>query len=427
MRHSILVVTVLSTAVALALLGCSGDSGQEDGSTAADAKKTEIVHNASCKALHESIPGGDGYGVPGEAGAPRWGMPAGAGGPVRVRRSWSKLSADEKRAVIDAFVTLKNTTADSSRPGAARAVYKSFCDSYAANLYDFYVELHASAFFSMETPDMSHLQMVHMGSHFLPWHRYVLLRLEADLREASGNPDFTLPYFDWEDCQGDAAGGENPCPAIFDTNSLGSGGGCDGDDAVTGYIVDQGFKAHLWTQANPLNVFSLASLTCGDKAIQREVGCSTKLAPTPPTAENVAAIYERKVYDADPYDSCSTDENVSFRQYLEGYTRTDVNPACVIGGCQMHGQGHNYIGGEMASGGAAPNDPIFFLHHANVDRLWAMWQDANRKSAETAADYGNPAFPADRRGAIFNFPQVRAEEMLDFRVLGYRYDTNEEK
>jgi tyrosinase len=26
------------------------------------------------------------------------------------------------------------------------------------------------------------------------------------------------------------------------------------------------------------------------------------------------------------------------------------------------------------SGGFSPNDPIFFLHHANVDRLWARWQ-----------------------------------------------------
>src|SRR5205085_2080637 len=22
----------------------------------------------------------------------------------------------------------------------------------------------------------------------------------------------------------------------------------------------------------------------------------------------------------------------------------------------------------------SPNDPIFFLHHSNVDRLWAIWQ-----------------------------------------------------
>jgi hypothetical protein len=53
-----------------------------------------------------------------------------------------------------------------------------------------------------------------------------------------------------------------------------------------------------------------------------------------------------------------------------------------------------------------------------------MWQDRNRATAATAIDYGNPGFPQGWRGAIFNFPEVRADEMFDFRALGYRYDTN---
>jgi hypothetical protein len=27
--------------------------------------------------------------------------------------------------------------------------------------------------------------------------------------------------------------------------------------------------------------------------------------------------------------------------------------------------------------GSSPNDPIFFLHHANIDRLWSFWQHIN--------------------------------------------------
>ena len=57
----------------------------------------------------------------------------------------------------------------------------------------------------------------------------------------------------------------------------------------------------------------------------------------------------------------------------------------------------------MASSGAPVNDPLFFLHHANVDRLWAMWQDKNRASAGTAANYGNPEYPDNWLGSIFNF------------------------
>jgi tyrosinase len=31
------------------------------------------------------------------------------------------------------------------------------------------------------------------------------------------------------------------------------------------------------------------------------------------------------------------------------------------------------VGGDMATG-SSPSDPLFWLHHANLDRLWAKWQ-----------------------------------------------------
>ncbi|MEE8523366.1 MAG: tyrosinase family protein [Thermoanaerobaculia bacterium] len=143
------------------------------------------------------------------------------------------------------------------------------------------------------------------------------------------------------------------------------------------------------------------------------------------TAEDSAGIFDRYVYDVESYDTCNTDENVSMRQYLEGYSRDEDRALCIIVGCQVHGLGHLYVGGDMASGGMPPNDPMFFLHHANVDRLWAMWQDRNRASSDTATDYGNPGYPDDWRGEIFNFDEVRADEMFDFRALGFTYDTTE--
>ena len=38
-----------------------------------------------------------------------------------------------------------------------------------------------------------------------------------------------------------------------------------------------------------------------------------------------------------------------------------------------HNAGHNFVGGHMM-GVFSPNDPLFWLHHANVDRIWANWQ-----------------------------------------------------
>jgi hypothetical protein len=39
-----------------------------------------------------------------------------------------------------------------------------------------------------------------------------------------------------------------------------------------------------------------------------------------------------------------------------------------------HNGVHNSIGGTMANPFNSPEDPIFWLHHSNIDRIWATWQ-----------------------------------------------------
>jgi hypothetical protein len=244
--------------------------------------------------------------VPGDT-VPQLGIDPGGTG-LRVRRSWSTLSDAEKSQVIDAFIALKNTPTD----------YTRFCDpgvvdapdlvSYGKNKYDYYVEAHYAAFVSMDTDDMDHMQMAHMGPQFLPWHRYLLLRLEADLQEASGDPEFTLPYWGWEDCDEDL----EACSAVFDA-FLGSSGSCDADDqAVTGQLVDGGqFTKNIWTDAGLTDAFTTGSLRCSDAPLERAVSCDRD---SPATVDDITAMYDRVVYDTAPYDSCSTDATVSFRQ-----------------------------------------------------------------------------------------------------------------
>jgi tyrosinase len=46
----------------------------------------------------------------------------------------------------------------------------------------------------------------------------------------------------------------------------------------------------------------------------------------------------------------------------------------------LHGNVHIAVGGEdgtgTMAGAASPADPLFWLHHANIDRIWAQWQGA---------------------------------------------------
>jgi tyrosinase len=41
---------------------------------------------------------------------------------------------------------------------------------------------------------------------------------------------------------------------------------------------------------------------------------------------------------------------------------------------QPHGAAHISFSGYIHNPDSAPRDPLFFLLHCNVDRLWAMWQ-----------------------------------------------------
>lgn len=364
-----------------------------------------------------------GPGQPGVSGAGRWGIPEEAPTELRIRRSWSSLTNEEKQQYVDGILLLKRTTFSSGLPGSERTDYESFCaGQYERNLYDYYVELHASAFVTMG--GSSHHQMAHMGPHFLPWHRYLILRMEHDMQIVLNDPNFTLPYWDWDDCQAQTAADGNPCPEMFDPNLLGSYGGLEDDADVTGYLTDQGYQVYIWTEGSPDTLFNTDSIRCGARPLRRSVALDEITSGLPPSSSYaISEGYQRPVYDAEPYDQCTTDDSVSFRMFLEGFRTDDNVIECFIaGGCANHGLGHTYVGGDMVQVGTT--DPIFFMHHANVDRIWAMWQDHNRENPETSVNYGNPGFPDMWRIALFNYPDIQVEEMFDFRALGYLYDTS---
>ena len=43
----------------------------------------------------------------------------------------------------------------------------------------------------------------------------------------------------------------------------------------------------------------------------------------------------------------------------------------------IHNSGHVWVGGTMQSILTAPADPVFWMHHAEIDRLWAEWQSTH--------------------------------------------------
>ncbi len=92
-----------------------------------------------------------------------------------------------------------------------------------------------------------------------------------------------------------------------------------------------------------------------------------------------------------------------------------------------HPPGHTWTGGSMAMG-TSPRDPLFYLHHCNLDRLWAIWQQNNPGIAQYTTTLGNSGDinPNPNLVGLNDSMAVGTTEtpnnMLDHTTLGYLYE-----
>jgi tyrosinase len=77
-------------------------------------------------------------------------------------------------------------------------------------------------------------------------------------------------------------------------------------------------------------------------------------------------------------------------------------------------------GGLMSAFDTAPLDPVFWMHHANIDRLWVEWlnQDGRANPAESAwADE-----PFDFHDEAGSPVRMTSADVVDTAALGYEYE-----
>ncbi len=67
----------------------------------------------------------------------------------------------------------------------------------------------------------------------------------------------------------------------------------------------------------------------------------------------------------------------------------------------------------MNNTSTSPTDPIFWLHHAEIDRLWEIWRRANPTP-------GPRLIGTDR---IMDPWAESYDDLLDLPALGYSYDS----
>lgn len=194
----------------------------------------------------------------------------------------------------------------------------------AEGIYDLFVLRHANA----------NMSAIHRAPAFLPWHRRLIFDLELELQRVSGNPNLGIPYWNWP------SGGANA--SMWNDDLLGGNGDAGG-------VVRTGpFRAGEWTIVNASGVAAGPLL--------RTFGQQTSTLPTQSEIDQVMAVTP---YDVPPWDEFS---DPSFRNQLEGWI-----------GPNLHNRGHVWVGGSMLPM-TSPNDPVFFMNHCMVDKIWHDWQ-----------------------------------------------------
>lgn len=329
-------------------------------------------------------------------------IPAGSVSPVlHVRKDVKDLTAQEKADFVAAILKLKQT------PSPWNAKF---------NYYDQFVWWHRQSF-------LCQIHAAHMSSAFLPWHREFLLLFEKALRDVSGNPNITIPYWDWTD--------PNSTAAVFAPGFMGPMG-----LKTMGYAVTYGpFRKSNWR----LNIVDpKASDPVGLHYLVRRF--ATPIGRSLPTAADVNVALSRNSYDVPPYDAMSNPKR-SFRNYLEGW-REVKRMTCEDGlmgvdskhGAphDMHNRVHLWVGGIWGTQKAphlgtmvlntSLNDPVFWLHHANIDRIWSQWEQMHGElyqpvsGARRGQNLHDTMWPYRTVGI-----ETTIADLLDIDSLGYTY------
>lgn len=262
-------------------------------------------------------------------------------------------------------------------------------------IYDQFVSVHASNY---------NYYTAHSTDAFFPWHRWYIWLFEEALRSVGTEYEcLTLPYWDWEK----DAGNENESPVFG--SYFGSYEGLDDNSCVTdGYFSEY----NGWTISVGgclTRAFDSTYSFVGEAQIMSDILTSPSYSAY--NGNSVAANGYRSIIAASPHSSV-----------------------------------HTYIDETMNTQNS-PDDPLFFLHHTNVDRLWAIWQDCHDYDtvASCTTNYCYPtslldeAFPYDDENgnpvSFFFSPLSDSPRAVSFisiqnnpiaTFMNYSYDQNDD-
>lgn len=206
---------------------------------------------------------------------------------------------------------------------------------------------------SQNLQDLYWNQCQHQSWYFAPWHRGYLLALEAQIRAAvvskGGPSDWALPYWNYF-----GSGSEYEIPPAFTEQTL-------PDGTANPLLVKARFGPHF--DGNIFIPIPPISQACEDN----DLFTGSDAVTLPPGFGGPDTGFNH---------GGGTSGN------LESNPHNKVHTA--VGGVNAD----QTFWGLMSDPPLAALDPIFYLHHSNIDRMWAAW-NANGNSNPTDANWLN--------------------------------------
>jgi tyrosinase len=268
----------------------------------------------------------------------------------------------------------------------------------ALSWWDLFAWWHVAA---MTWPTSGGGNRAHRGPVFLPWHRLYLRRLEEALQAVTSDDEFALPYWDWSE------DGELP-PSLQRTAALWSLVGPSQGQVAEGPVA--GLRVRLFQDASDGRLY-----VGPPRPIWRDAGRGV---PALPDRTDRDWTLADGLLDAPGWNETAD----SFRNKVEGFQ--DPREDTPRRGPWMHNRVHVWIGGEMAPG-SSPNDPVFWLNHCNVDRVWEAWMGRRGRTYVPGPGQGPAGHRADDPLFSIVWDSMTPREVLDPTEGGldwYRYD-----
>jgi tyrosinase len=219
----------------------------------------------------------------------------------------------------------------------------------------------------------------HGNWYFVPWHRAYVAAVEALIADVTGQADFAMPYWNW---------------------------------SVDRILPPAVAAAEIGGVANPL-YDATRTMQPGETLgeVLQQWGIDADAIYAPSVIDTIVGQRPFQVFGSlMPQGQNSTDP--SWQRVPSRKMQLESQP---------HDMTHGAVGGNMGQVPLSSRDPVFYMHHCNIDRIWARYQ-AGGGPADNNPNWWGFTFVQNFQQPDGTSYDVVVGNLLDTVALGYRYD-----